>query len=416
MRAADAAFVVGGACPGLAGVQFALLPRLTSPTGSAMVARGGGQGKGLAAAKRTGTPRRKRLNRESRLQAARRWLAAYDGRRVVKSYAKWFGVDKLCAIRELQMLGVALDPDHIRSAKALQRSRAPRKSGTDPPVPGGYGEIRDENFAFIAGFTEGGAPYGVTWGEWREDNAMREGAALRSDVARALRRAFPDGVIEQPRDEEDSPLAKLVPKLRRRLAQLAEARIAYERGTRAEPTWPEGADRSEDPPEYLEFDTSYRLIFVTGPGDRLRFEDEVETEYVPWDDEPPDAAEGERRVVRGIATAGCIVALSVIGPFALVHYGTLTSDEDGSESTPGILEPGEAARAAQHLREQLGNERWRALEALRDRLVQAVEAAGAAVLAPDEQLQRVPFLRFGDDVIPEGTVTLRTALFFQLVT
>lgn len=390
--------------------------RLTSPAGGAMVARGGGQGKGLAARKGTGTPRRKRLNRKSRLQAARRWLAAYQGRHVVKSYANWFGVDTLCAIRELQMLGVALDPDHIRSAKALQRSRAPRKRGTDPPVPEGYGEILDENFAFIAGFTEGGAPYGVTWGEWREEDEVRKGAALKSDVARALRRAFPDGVIEQPRDEEDSPLAELVPKLRRRLGQLADARIAYERGTRAEPTWPEDADRSEDAPEYLEFDTSYRLIFVTASGGRLRFEEEVETEYLPWDEEPPEHAEGVRRVVRGIATAGCIAALSVIGPFALVHYGTLTSDEDGSESTPAILEPGEAARAARYLRAQLGNERWRALEALRDQFVQAVEAAGAAVLTPDEQLQRVTFLRFGDDVIPEGAVTVRTALFFQLVT
>jgi hypothetical protein len=120
--------------------------------------------------------------------------------------------------------------------------------------------------------------------------------------------------------------------------------------------------------------------------------------------------------VCGIATAGCILARSVIGPFALIDYGTLTIYEDGSESNPGILEPNEAVRATRYLREQLGTKCWRELEALRDRLVRTVEAAGVVVLTPEEQRQRVPVLRFGEDVIPESTVTVRSALFFQLFT
>jgi hypothetical protein len=305
--------------------------------------------------------------------------------------------------------------------KAPRRSRARRKPANEPPAPEGYGELWDEDFAFIAGFTEGGAPYGVTWDEWREEDEVRKSPALRSDVARALRQAFPDGVIDQPDDEEDSPLAELELKLRRRLVRLPGARIAYERGTRAEPTWPEGADRSEDPPEHLDFDTSYRLIFVTGAGDRMTFEGEIETSQqskpLPWDDEPAEVAKEEGWVsVRGIATAGCILALSVIGPFALIDYGTLTIYEDGSASNPEILEPNEAAGTTRYLREQLGNKRWRELVALRDRLVRTVEAAGVVVLTPEEQKQLVPVLRFGEDVIPESTVTVRSALFFQLFT
>jgi len=258
----------------------------------------------------------------------------------------------------------------------------------------------------------------VTWEEWREEDEVRKQTALRSDVARALRQAFPDGVIDQPCDEEDSDLEDLHPKLRRRLVRLPEARIAYERGPRAEPTWSEGADRDEDPPEYREFDSSYRLTFATGPADRMSFEEEIETteraEHLPWDDEPEDAEEDTDSVaVRGTVTAGCILALSVIGPFALVDYGTLTIYEDGSESNPEIPGPDEAARVSRYLRERLGNERWRELEALRDRLVRTVEAAGVAVLTPDELRQRVPFLRFGEDVIPESSVTVRSALFFQ---
>ncbi len=365
-------------------------------------------------------PRRKRMNRESRLQAARRWLAGYKGRHVVNSYAKWFGVDTRCALRELQILGASVDPGHTRSLKAPLRRRAPRKPTSEPPVPEGRGDLRDGDFALIAGFTEGGAPYGVTWEEWREEDEVRKQAALRSDVARALRQAFPDGVIDQAYDEEDSDREELPPKLRRGLARLPEARIAYERGPRAEPTWPEGADRDEDPPEYREFDSSYRLIFVTGPGGLMSFEEDVETtevsEHLPWEDEPGDAEDTNSVSVRGTVTAGCILALSVIGPFALVDYGALGVYGDESESTPEILDPGEAVRATRYLREQLGNERWRELEALRGRLVRTVEAAGVAVLTPEELGRRVPFLRFGEDVIPERTVTVRSALFFQSLT
>ncbi len=250
---------------------------------------------------------------------------------------------------------------------------------------------------------------------------MRKRAALRSDVASALRQAFPDGVIDQPHDEEDSESEDLYSKLRRRLGRLPGARVAYERGPRAEPAWPEGADQDEEPPEYREFDCSYHLIFVTGPGDRMSFEEEIEaiepSEHLPGDDEPDDAPENtDSAPVRGTVTAGCALALSAIGPFALVDYGARRIYEDGSESNPEILEPGDAAHATRYLREQLGNERWRELEALRDRLARTVEAAGIAVLAPEEMTQRVPFLRFGEDVIPQEAVTVRSALFFQSFT
>lgn len=31
---------------------------------------------------------------------------------------------------------------------------------------------QDENFAFIAGYTSGGAPYGITWEEWEQMEKM----------------------------------------------------------------------------------------------------------------------------------------------------------------------------------------------------------------------------------------------------
>jgi len=48
------------------------------------------------------------MTRQGRLSLARatRWVEKYEGKHIIKSYGKWFGVDPLCAIVELRMLGV----------------------------------------------------------------------------------------------------------------------------------------------------------------------------------------------------------------------------------------------------------------------------------------------------------------------
>ena len=73
---------------------------------------------------RSNTPKRKRLNRVGRLAAAGNWMAGYQGKNLVKSYRKWFGVDVLCAVAELEMLGVRIDPDY---KKQLQQSEDARR-------------------------------------------------------------------------------------------------------------------------------------------------------------------------------------------------------------------------------------------------------------------------------------------------
>ena len=55
-------------------------------------------------------------------------MKSYNGKSLMRGYAKWFGVDKLCAIRELKILGVpiseaiekqVIDSLHQRIAKNL---------------------------------------------------------------------------------------------------------------------------------------------------------------------------------------------------------------------------------------------------------------------------------------------------------
>ncbi len=63
--------------------------------------------------KTSNTPRYKRLNRVSRLSAAKHWIAKYEGKNIVKGYSKHFGVDKLCAARELELIGYRIDTEYI---------------------------------------------------------------------------------------------------------------------------------------------------------------------------------------------------------------------------------------------------------------------------------------------------------------
>lgn len=116
------------------------------------------------------TPRRWRMNRQARLASARAWLEKFSGKNIVRSYAKWFAVDLLCATKELSLLGVAVDPAYVAQ---LEKTFASRRTQAKPPVqkspPLGYGVDWDENFAYIAGRTEAGFPYGVTWKELAAD-------------------------------------------------------------------------------------------------------------------------------------------------------------------------------------------------------------------------------------------------------
>ncbi|WP_106496380.1 hypothetical protein [Lentibacillus sp. Marseille-P4043] len=111
-------------------------------------------------------PRHKRLNRKGRLQAAEHWIPTYVGKNIVKGYAKHFGVDKLCAVAELEMLGYTFSENYTQQLKdeQNQKQRAAEKRKAAKEMENTFwDDDSDETFAFIAGYTEGGAPYGITW-------------------------------------------------------------------------------------------------------------------------------------------------------------------------------------------------------------------------------------------------------------
>lgn len=125
-------------------------------------------------------PRHKRLKREGRLQAAKHWLPKYDGKNIVKGYSKHFGVNKICAVLELQMLGYEISEGYLEQLKAdevrRQKLKEKRKREKELQRQDDMLEYSDETFYFIAGYTSNGVPYGLTWDELQhESEVFREG-------------------------------------------------------------------------------------------------------------------------------------------------------------------------------------------------------------------------------------------------
>ena len=116
-------------------------------------------------------PRRKRMRRESRLQSAKNWIPTYSGKNIILGYCKWFAVDLQCAINELKTLNVKLDEQYVNNALQCQagmitarKKQREEKKKREVELEN-FREDSDDTFYYIAGYTPGGAPFGVTWEE-----------------------------------------------------------------------------------------------------------------------------------------------------------------------------------------------------------------------------------------------------------
>lgn len=140
------------------------------------------KGKGKAA--------KKAMKFAERKPKAEKWEAAYDGTLyggdIIKAYRKKFAVDRMKAVEELQLLGVSLTKEQIDREKAAVRAyqeaqrakKAKRKRKREQERMQKEGllflEDQDDTFYYIAGYTSGGAPYGVTWEEMGLEPGMED--------------------------------------------------------------------------------------------------------------------------------------------------------------------------------------------------------------------------------------------------
>lgn len=123
-------------------------------------------------------PKHKRLKRKQRLVVAKDWVRTYRGKNLVRGYRKYFGVDWRCAVTELQMLGCHIPEDYIKQLQMAedgrQKAKAERKRKREAEqLSENFDANSNEYFYYIARYTSGDAPYGITWEEWERWEEMR---------------------------------------------------------------------------------------------------------------------------------------------------------------------------------------------------------------------------------------------------
>ena len=119
-------------------------------------------------------PKRKRYNKKQRLAAAEKWIPTYEGKNLVKGYSNWFGVDKICAINELELLGHETDSEYKEQIYKLKKEQeeAAKKVIFEKPdnlETREFDDWQNADYYFIAGYTSGGVPYGITWEEYERE-------------------------------------------------------------------------------------------------------------------------------------------------------------------------------------------------------------------------------------------------------
>jgi hypothetical protein len=127
--------------------------------------------------------RKKKLKgRLRRLEKAPAWIAERNGKpnNMLRRYKRYFGVDWECAIAELNSLGLVFDPDYLVELRVsvgqdlktqkvhtpITRIEFDNHRGIEP--------TSNEQLAFIAGYTSGVFPYGVTWEEMEQLNKREQ--------------------------------------------------------------------------------------------------------------------------------------------------------------------------------------------------------------------------------------------------
>ena len=129
------------------------------------------------------------LPKAERLKIAPKWLENYDeavqGKNIIKKYRKHFKIDPHTALEELNTLKYPLTDEQInkfiqtennkvaqeQAKKRKRRERLEDRREQKRLKKSGEINLRDkfpnsdDTFYFIAGYTPGGVPYGVTWEE-----------------------------------------------------------------------------------------------------------------------------------------------------------------------------------------------------------------------------------------------------------
>ena len=104
--------------------------------------------------------RRRRMRRPARRESARPWIAS-GATVTIKTYARRYGVDRYTAYQDLAAIGFSLPAPAQRWAHRPPPHPRPRRCATPRALLDDDLIMIDGRPYFVAGFTPGGAPYGI---------------------------------------------------------------------------------------------------------------------------------------------------------------------------------------------------------------------------------------------------------------
>ncbi len=235
---------------------------------------------------------------------------------------------------------------------------------------------------------------------------------IRKDMVDAIKKAFPNDIVDWPIDFEESYFAEIYPNLQTKLSQIKGATLKYERDPRGGTRWAATSEPDEDRPDWCENSYSYHLFFVSLTDDKY--------EYIVEDARPEDDDVLQR--TEGVGLIGCAVAVSLFAPFAVIALSSMELYDDGGYSRPDIdpqifTVEGAPFEMEAYFNEMMGEEALRALQSLRTKIITLLGSLEILILPDEEARKPVKWLQAEKEAFigKKATgkdITVKDAFFF----
>ena len=108
------------------------------------------------------------MRRQARRESARAWIAS-GATITIGTYARRYRADRYTAYQDLAAIGFPLPDSARRWAHRPPPQPRPRRSATPRALPDHDWITMDGRPYFVAGYTPGGAPYGIYLDEMDDD-------------------------------------------------------------------------------------------------------------------------------------------------------------------------------------------------------------------------------------------------------
>jgi hypothetical protein len=236
------------------------------------------------------------------------------------------------------------------------------------------------------------------------------GHQIPDEVATAIKKCWPNGVLEQF-DTDESYFHDVSSGLERDLRKIRGASLLWQTEDESSVS---GSWDDEELPSSEEFQ-SYHVYFLAPDGSEFQFEDETEALDEPEDSEQ----ENGDATYPGEGWIGCAAGICLAARYAVINLTSFSRYENGTRSTPDVESfiysdtTGERVDTEQYYRETLSQEAFEKLAALRRAIASALAKHRIKVLDTAILGLPVPKLKASPDVFLEEPLRVRDAFFFR---